>query len=58
MSTWGSDVSITLPNSDLDVEEVFNAFKGLFLASGWSEESWKDHVCQLAMSYEDEKERQ
>lgn len=54
MSTWGNEVSITRTHSDLDAIEVLEIFKGLFIASGWSEEVWKDNVCYMAMEYEEQ----
>lgn len=52
MSTWGNEVSITRTHSDLDPREVLEIFRGLFIASGWHEEVWKDNVCDMAMEYE------
>jgi hypothetical protein len=54
---WGRKVSIELPNSDTDVHELLDIFKGITIGLGYSESGWNNGIKEMAESiYEDEKD--
>jgi hypothetical protein len=54
---WGRKVSIELPNSDTDIHELLDIFKGITIGLGYSESGWNNGIKEMAESiYEDEKD--
>ena len=52
---WGRKVSIELPNSDTDIHELLDIFKGITIGLGYSESGWNNGIKEMAESiYEDE----
>jgi len=52
---WGRKVTIELPNSDTDVNELLDIFKGITIGLGYSESGWNSGIKEMAESiYEDE----
>jgi hypothetical protein len=52
---WGRKVTIELPNSDTDVHELLDIFKGITIGLGYSESGWNNGIKEMAESiYEDE----
>jgi hypothetical protein len=41
---YGTKVTIELDHSDLDISELFEAFKGVALGLGFSENSWNEYI--------------
>ena len=40
--------TIEFKNSDVSLEQLFDAFKGLLVASGWSEQTINEFIIELA----------
>lgn len=40
--------TIEFKNSDISLEQLFDAFKGLLVASTWSEQTINDYIIELA----------
>ena len=40
--------TIEFKNSDVSLEQLFDAFKGLLVASTWSEQAINDYIIELA----------
>ena len=40
--------TIEFKNSDVSLEQLFDAFKGLLVASGWSEQTINGFIIELA----------
>lgn len=40
--------TIEFKNSDVSLEQLFDAFKGLLVASTWSEQTINDYIIELA----------
>lgn len=40
--------TIEFKNSDVSLEQLFEAFKGLLVASTWSEQTINDYIIELA----------
>jgi len=52
---WGRKVSIELPNSDTDIHELLDIFKGIAMGLGYGESGWNVGIKEMAESiYEDE----
>jgi len=52
---WGRKVTIELPNSDTDIHELLDIFKGITIGLGYSESGWNNGIKEMAESiYEDE----
>jgi len=52
---WGRKVTIELPNSDTDVHELLDIFKGITIGLGYSESGWDNGIKEMAESiYETE----
>lgn len=41
---YNTKITIELNHSDLDMEELIDVFRGLAMAMGFSEETWKIYV--------------
>lgn len=50
---WGRKVSIELPNSDTDIHELLDIFKGIAMGLGYDEASWNYGITELAESIQD-----
>jgi hypothetical protein len=48
LETYGKKYTIETQHEDLSLEEYFDFFKGLLLASSWMEDSVNDYVIELA----------
>jgi len=54
---WGKTVTIELNHSDFDLSELLEIFKGLTIASGFTNDSWNSVIKELsAQIHEDETE--
>jgi hypothetical protein len=52
---WGRKVSIELPYSDTDLNELIDVFKGIAMGLGYAESSWNIGIKEMAESiYETE----
>ena len=52
---WGRKVSIELPNSDTDIHELLDIFKGITMGLGYDESGWNYGIKEMAESiYETE----
>ena len=52
---WGRKVSIELPNSDTDIHELLDIFKGITVGMGYDESTWNYGIKEMAESiYETE----
>ena len=40
--------TIEFKNSDVSLEQLFDAFKGLLVASSWGEQTINDYIIELA----------
>lgn len=38
LKSHGREVSITLPNSDVNIDEMIDVVKGVLIAAGWSKD--------------------
>ena len=47
--------SVEFKNIDVSLDQLFDAFKGLLVASGWSESSIEDFLIELAEVIKDYK---
>lgn len=45
---WGRKVSIELPYSDTDLNELMDIFKGIAMGLGYSETSWDECITEMA----------
>ena len=45
---WGRKVSIELPYSDTDLNELIDVFKGIAMGLGYSETSWNECITEMA----------
>ena len=52
---YGEEVKITKPNSDLSMDDFLDVFHRLAIGCGFSDESWKSGIMELAAEYEDER---
>lgn len=52
---YGEEVKITKQNSDLDIHELLDVFHRLAIGCGFSDETWKSGITELAAEYEDER---
>lgn len=43
--------SVEFKNIDVSLEQLFDAFKGLLVASGWSENSIEDFLIEVVKDY-------
>lgn len=43
--------TVEFKNIDVSLEQLFNAFKGLIVASGWSESSIDDFLIEVLKDY-------
>lgn len=53
---YGKRVSIEIDHSDLDIDELMDAFKGITMALGFSEESWNQWISETGKEMEFEYE--
>ena len=52
---WGRKVSIELLNSDTDIHELLDIFKGITIGLGYTESGWDNGIKEMAESiYETE----
>ena len=52
---WGRKVTIELPNSDTDIHELLDIFKGITIGLGYTESGWDNGIKEMAESiYETE----
>lgn len=45
---WGRKVSIELPNSDTDIHELLDIFKGITMGLGYNESGWNIGIKEMA----------
>lgn len=45
---WGRKVSIELPHSDTDINELMDLFKGIAMGLGYDESSWNYAITEIA----------
>ena len=45
---WGRKVSIELPHSDTDLNELIDVFKGIAMGLGYAESSWDECIAEMA----------
>lgn len=45
---WGRKVSIELPYSDTDLNELMDIFKGIAMGLGYAETSWNECITEMA----------
>ena len=48
LTTYGKKISLETQNEDVSIDEYFDAFKGLLITSGWSEQTINDYIIELA----------
>lgn len=54
---YGTKISVEIDHSDIDLEELFNAFQTIVIGMGFHKDSLKNHIIDLAAEYqEDESE--
>lgn len=51
---YGTKVTVELDHSDIGMDEMFEAFKTIAAGLGWSEESWKHGIKDLADQYNEQ----
>lgn len=51
---WGRKVSIELPNSDTDIHELLDIFKGITIGLGYSESGWNNGIKEMAESIDED----
>lgn len=54
--TYGTKTTVEIDHSDLDMEEVMNAFETLIIGMGYSKDALKDWVIEKASQYKEEDE--
>lgn len=52
--TYDEEIKITKPNSDLDIHELLDVFHRLTIGCGFSDETWKSGIMEMAAEYEEE----
>lgn len=52
--TYGTKTTVEIDHSDLDLDEVMNAFETLIIGMGYSKDSLKDWVIEKASQYQEE----
>lgn len=53
--SYDKKISVELDHSDLDINEVFDAFKSIALGLGFAEDSWNEYIIEEANVLEDSK---
>lgn len=53
---YGTKVTVDLDHSDISMDEMFEAFKTLATGLGWSEETWRRGIKDLADQYSEEED--
>lgn len=48
LTSYGKKISFETENDDVLIDSYFDAFKGLLVASGWSEQTINDYIIELA----------
>ena len=48
LTSYGKKISFETENDDVLIDSYFDAFKGLLVASGWSEKTINDYIIELA----------
>ena len=48
LTTYGKKISFETEHDDVLIDDYFDAFKGLLVASGWSEQTINDYIIELA----------
>ena len=48
LTTYEKKISFETENDDVLIDSYFDAFKGLLVASGWSETTINDYIIELA----------
>ena len=48
LTTYGKKISLETKNEDVSIDDYFDAFKGLLIAGGWSEQTINDYIIELA----------
>jgi len=52
--SYGTKTSVEIDHSDLDVDEVMNAFETLVVGMGYSKNAWRDWIIEKSSQYHDE----
>lgn len=48
LTTYKKKISFETENDDVSIDEYYDAFKGLLVASGWSEQTINEFIIELA----------
>jgi len=48
LETYGKKYTIETQHEDVSLEEYFDFFKGILVASSWSEDSVQEYIIELA----------
>ena len=48
LTTYGKKISFETEHDDVLIDDYFDAFKGLLVASGWSEQTINEYIIELA----------
>ena len=48
LTTYGKKISFETEHDDVLIDDYFDAFKGLLVASGWSEQTINGFIIELA----------
>ena len=48
LTTYGKKISFETEHDDVLIDDYFDAFKGLLVASGWSEQTINEFIIELA----------
>jgi hypothetical protein len=52
--TYGTKTSVEIDHSDLDLDEVMNAFETLVVGMGYHKDAWKGWIIEKSSQYHDE----
>lgn len=52
--SYGTKIELTIDHSDLDINEVFDAFHTIVIGLGFSEETWKEWIFTAADEYRED----
>jgi len=54
--TYGTKTTVEIDHSDLNVDEVMDAFQTLIVGMGYSLDSWKEWIMETAAEYQEEED--
>jgi len=54
--TYGTKTTVEIDHSDLNVDEVMDAFQTLIVGMGYSLDSWKEWIMKTAAEYQEEED--